>query len=362
MNQRPGPPPMEDIMNSPTLTGWVGDAAAFTARQWQRAPAVFTPEGAVSPFGLDALDTAFESGLLRTPYLEMVRSDKVVVPPTAYTTARVVLGTTHHGFADRAKVISLLHDGATLLLRYVDQWHPATRALVARLSEEMDRRVEAFFFVTPAGGQGLATHRDDADVFVLQAAGTKTWYVHAAPTVADWSLGEIADDEHSPRLLRTALEPGSVLYVPRGFAHRAVGTAGLSAHLSLTVRDISLPDLCSALQQELSRDLDLPARPLGQAAISDACATLLDHVRARLGTLTPQDLERAARSRHARRPVDAADRETLAEAARNWNSGQPPDDAPDPVSADRTRPPSDPAARPAAFPPPGTPCRSASPH
>jgi hypothetical protein len=122
-----------------------------------------------SPFNLDELDTAFHTGLRRTPYLEMVRSGKVVVPPGAYTTSRVVQGATHHGFADRAKVISLLRGGATLLLRYVDQWHPATGELVARLSEEIDRRVEAFVFVTPADGQGLATHRDDADVFVLHA-------------------------------------------------------------------------------------------------------------------------------------------------------------------------------------------------
>lgn len=184
-------------MESTTLADWVGDVRSFTGHQWQRKPAVFTPEELAPPFDLDALDAAFDTGLLRTPYLEMVRSTKVTVPPEAYTTSRVVNGTTYHGFADRAKVLALLGAGATLLLRCVDQWHRPTGELVARLSEELDRRVEAFFFVTPAGGQGLAVHRDDADVFVLQAAGRKTWYVHDAPTVAHWSPGELPDDEHS---------------------------------------------------------------------------------------------------------------------------------------------------------------------
>jgi ribosomal protein L16 Arg81 hydroxylase len=76
-----------------------------------------------------------------------------------------------------------------LLLRYVDQWHPATTELVARLSEEIDRRVEAFLFVTPADNQGLAVHRDNADVFVLQVAGSKTWYVHDGPAMTDWTPG-----------------------------------------------------------------------------------------------------------------------------------------------------------------------------
>jgi ribosomal protein L16 Arg81 hydroxylase len=309
-------------MKSPALAEWVGDVETFASRQWQREPVVFTPERFTSPFDLDELDAAFHGGLLRTPYLEMVRSDKAVIPPDAYTTSRVIHGTAHDGFADRAKVISLLHAGATLLLRRVDQWHPATGDLVARLSDELDRRVEAFFFVTPVGRQGLALHRDDADVFVLQAAGRKTWYVHSAPTAADWSPGELPDEEHSPRLLRSDLGAGSVLYIPRGFAHRAVGAAGLSAHLSLTIRDISLQDLCSALEQQMSEELDLPARPLGEAAIASACGTLLSHFRAKLDTITPEDVLLAARARQARRPAGPTAPETLAESARNWETGE----------------------------------------
>jgi Cupin superfamily protein len=314
-----------DTVESPTLAEWVGDVETFASRQWQREPVVFTPERFTSPFDLDELDAAFRGGLLRTPYLEMVRSDKVIIPSDAYTTSRMIHGTAYDGFADRAKVISLLRGGATLLLRCVDQWHSATGDLVARLSEETGRRVEAFFFVTPAGGQGLTMHRDDADVFVLQAAGRKTWYVHDAPTVADWSPGDLPDDEHSPRLLRSDLGPGSVLYIPRGFAHRAVGAGGLSAHLSLTIRDISLQDLRSALEQQMSEGLDLPARPLGEAAITGACATLLSHFRAKLDTITPQDLLLATRALRARQPVEPVAPETFAEAARKWETGEPGD-------------------------------------
>jgi ribosomal protein L16 Arg81 hydroxylase len=307
-------------MKSPTLAAWVGDVDTFASEQWQHMPAVFAPEVFTPPFDLDAMDAAFHGGLLRTPYLEMVRSDKIVIPPDAYTRSRIFQGATHHGFADRAKVMSLLRGGATLLMRYVDQWHPATGELAARLSEELDRRVEAFLFVTPAGGQGLALHRDDADVFVLQLAGQKTWYVHDAPPTTDWSAGELPDDEDSALLLESVLEPGSVLYVPRGFAHRAVGTAGLSAHLSLTIRDISLQDLRAALEQQMSEGLNLPARPLGEASITNACAALLHHMRAKLDTITADDLYLAARASRTRRPLEPAAPETFAEAARNWET------------------------------------------
>ncbi|MFD7716697.1 hypothetical protein [Streptomyces sp. NPDC059814] len=235
-------------MESPTLADWVGDVTSFTSHQWQREPAVFTPETLASPFDLDELDAAFDSGLLRTPYLEMVRSNKVTVPADAYTTSRVVNGTTHHGFADRAKVVALLRAGATLLLRHVDQWHRPTGDLVTRLSGELDRRVEAFFFVTPADGQGLAIHRDDADVFALQ-------------------------------------------------------------------------DLRTALERCLTEGLDVPERPLGEAAIADACATLLSHVGAKLATVEPADLRLAARAAQSRQLVEAAGAETFAGTARDWEAG-----------------------------------------
>ncbi|MFG2670466.1 JmjC domain-containing protein [Streptomyces sp. NPDC048445] len=324
-------------MESPTLANWVGDIESFSSHQWQHQPAVFTPETLASPFDLDELDVAFDSGLLRTPYLEMVRSNKVTVPTDAYTTSRVVNGTTHHGFADRAKVVGLMRAGATLLLRHVDQWHRPTADLVARLSGELDRRVEAFFFVTPADAQGLATHRDDADVFALQVAGRKTWYVHSAPKTADWPLGELPDDEDSPQLLRGVLEPGNVLYIPRGFAHRAVGEAGLSAHLSLTIRDISLPDLAAALQQCLTENLDIPARPLGKAAIKDACATLLGHARAQLATITPDDLRHAARAAQTQQPGgEPARPETFTATAEDWDSDTPGTKRPGLASVART--------------------------
>ena len=301
------------------LASWVGDVEEFSAQHWQIKPAAFRPGDFRSPFDLDELDAAFQGNLLRTPYLEMVRSNKVVIPPEAYTTQRIINGVTYQGFADRAKVVALLRGGATLLLRCVDQWHEATRLLVAELSRELGRRVEAFFFVTPARGQGLAVHRDDADVFVLQVAGAKTWFVHDAPAAPDWTPGELADDEHSRRRLRTVLQPGDVLYVPRAFAHRAVGAGGLSAHLSLTVRDVSLEQLKAVLEQRLSEGLGLPDRPLGEAAIADACAAVLGHYRARLEAITPEELRLAARAAQAQlHTVEAGATPTFAEAARDW--------------------------------------------
>jgi hypothetical protein len=91
----------------------------------------------------------------------------------------------------------------------------------------------------------------------------------------------------------------------------------------VTIRDISLQDLRSALEQQMCEGLDLPARPLGEAAITGACATLLSHFRAKLEAITPEDLLLATRALRARQPAGPAAPETLAGAARDWDTGEP---------------------------------------
>lgn len=74
--------------------------------------------------------------------------------------------------------------------------------------------------------QGFAPHYDDVDVFVLQAEGRKRWRVyaplsgHALPRVSSPDFNEETDDLGEP-LLDTVLQPGDLLYLPRGTLHQA---------------------------------------------------------------------------------------------------------------------------------------------
>lgn len=67
----------------------------------------------------------------------------------------------------------------------------------------------------------------------------------------------------------------------------------------------------------MSEGLDLPALPLGESAIADACEGLLSHYRARLDALSAQDLRGVAQAR----PAATAVPETLVETARGWETG-----------------------------------------
>lgn len=289
-------------MDSPVLARWIGDPAVFRAAYWRTSPGVFRPEGgAQSPFTLADVEAVLAGGLLRTPYVEMARAGTTLAAE-AYTSPRTVHFTAHQGFADPAKVQGLLDDGATLLLRRIDQWHAPTRELTVALAAELNLAVEAFYFVTPAGHQGLDLHRDDADVLVVQVAGSKEWSVHEGPADGNWKPGPTSPP-HPAEELRTVLRSGEVLYIPRGFAHQAVGDSGLSAHLSLTIREVGVVDLFRTLQRTAFDGLKMAPLPLDDKAIEDSAARLIEHARRRLADLTPEELvEQARRAQRAKMP------------------------------------------------------------
>lgn len=295
-----------NIAHSTTLSQWVGDPAAFAADHWRRRPGVFTPDGPlVSPFTLADVDDALATGFLHEPYMEMTGAEGPL-PADAYFSARSVNRTPYAGFADQKKIRGLIEQGATLLMRRVDQWHGPTRDLLARLSAELQRPVEAFCFVTPSGAQGAPLHRDDADVLVLQLGGSKDWCVYEGPANGDWIEGRV-EGEKPAEVLRATVRAGDVLYIPRGFAHEAVGSGGLSAHLSLTIREIHKGDLFRSLQKLSAKAMNVEARPLDDEAVLAAATAMLEHVSKTLAGLTPGDLvDHARRTRLATLPEPGA--------------------------------------------------------
>ncbi|MFI1523114.1 JmjC domain-containing protein [Kitasatospora cineracea] len=278
-------------MTDTWLSRFVADEEQFRTALWRTAPAVLRPaHPPVDVLPAAELDRLLDHGLLKAPYLGLVQRD-THLPDARFCPPRVVLGELVGGYADGRAVRALIRDEqATLLLRYVDQWHDGVRTLCRGLAAELGRQVEAFYFLTPPGTQGRPVHRDDADVFVVQLSGAKRWWVHGGPADGNW-VPEREDGDPGEVLLDTVLRPGEVLYVPRGFAHRARAEEGApSAHLSLTVREVASANLYTVVQSLLADSCELPGRPLDDAALTGAAARLLDHAAQLLAELTPADL------------------------------------------------------------------------
>ncbi|MGC5040310.1 JmjC domain-containing protein [Streptomyces sp. DT190] len=135
-----------------------------------------------------------------------------------------------------------------------------------------------------------------------------------------WHAGRVADQD-GPRpaeILETTLRPGDVLYVPRGFAHLATGDQGLSAHLSLTIREVGAAELTDTVRSLISDELQPAARPLGEEALLSAATRLLARTVERLAALTPADLLARTRARGRATMPPTPDTTSFTELAAHW--------------------------------------------
>jgi ribosomal protein L16 Arg81 hydroxylase len=140
------------------------------------------------------------------------------------------------------------NSGSTIRLeRLQESWAPVA-LLVAALEEVLVARLNVNFYLTPPTSQGFKVHYDYHDALILQVDGAKEWSIYApeielpleTSTFLDLpEVTEVKIEEGSTRLLRNLrLESGDLLYIPRGFPHKAVTTEAVSLHLTIGVHPV----------------------------------------------------------------------------------------------------------------------------
>ena len=88
-----------------------------------------------------------------------------------------------------------------------------------------------------ASAIGFSPHYDTHDVFILQIAGSKHWKIHKPPINLPHRTQPYHPQMPAPSapLLELDLEPGDLLYMPRGFVHQANTVDHASMHVTLGV-------------------------------------------------------------------------------------------------------------------------------
>jgi ribosomal protein L16 Arg81 hydroxylase len=95
-------------------------------------------------------------------------------------------------------------------------------------------------------------------VFILQISGAKRWNVFE-PAVTLPLRSRPGDEEARKRfdnpLLEVEVQPGDLLYIPRGFPHHAVSTQSTSLHLTVGAHTITWAAVMrAALDEHVQRD------------------------------------------------------------------------------------------------------------
>lgn len=211
-------------MEAPTLRRCVGDAGAFFARYWGRAP-LLVPAAGDHGFddlaSLDDLDRMISSLALRASSLRMVK-DGETVAPSAYTVAPGDRSRGTEALVNPALVYERFFDGATIVLEGIHRLSEPLAAFCRGLELDLGHRLQINAYITPVGSQGFDVHRDDHDVFVMQLWGAKRW------SVFDRSEDDVA-------VIEQDIKKGDCLYIPDGFPHAAQTTDEISAHLTVGI-------------------------------------------------------------------------------------------------------------------------------
>jgi ribosomal protein L16 Arg81 hydroxylase len=178
------------------------------------------------------------------------------------------------------------------MLCNLHEWHAPCRDLCKSLTQTLVAEVKATAFYSPAGCQGLDTHRDDAHVFVAQLSGAKRWSVFdEASDPRSRRIGRVEREECGSETAMT-LGPGDGLYLPPYRPHHAsaVPTSN-SLHLSIHVREPRVRDvLDGAIDQAMSAALQRTELTGDAARRAGQVRDLLQSLAGRLLELDPMDV------------------------------------------------------------------------
>ena len=270
----------------PTLAGLIAPHSLqhFLDHHWEREHlhVVGRPDEArASLVSLEAVDAMLTTRVNRHPDVSVVNAANPVEPED-YTDGEDLV--------DPIRVARLFGAGGTIIINNLDQYSPRVRALVSQLEAELRVHAQANLYLTPGGAQGFAAHYDSHDVILVQVIGQKQWRLYDSPKGLPMR-GERFDPAATKPGERTAellLQPGGVLYIPRGLMHDAVAVDdGPSMHVTIGLHAFRWSEvLLEALAAQAIVDPDLRAGlPLGALRSDASVDALREAMRARVDRL-----------------------------------------------------------------------------
>ncbi|MFF1491515.1 JmjC domain-containing protein [Streptomyces sp. NPDC058304] len=214
-------------------------------------------------FSWEALDASLAASGRRLPDFRVIR-DGAQIADQRYTRATLM----YADAPDVRKTTGELAEGASLVMQGLQEYSEPLARFTRELAHDTSRPVHVNAYITPPKSQGFAAHFDPRDSFILQVEGTKVWTLREpvlpSPLAheswdrlrerGEWTTERL--DAIEPWKALT-LEPGDVLWLPRGWVHsaRSEGVSSLHLTLSLTAWTEHW-----AVGELLSRVVEVPGR------------------------------------------------------------------------------------------------------
>lgn len=214
------------------------DAASFFDDTWGKAPQIFRCKGVEKP-------PLYNFGDVLAVLKNTCKSVEGTMGSDAAPSSSALImkngcPTKEYGNSFAAAYL----DGCSVVVNHIEAASEDVRQLCVDLREDFPHAyVNAY--LTPPEAQAVAPHADDRDVMVLQTAGKKKWKVYRdPPTPFPFTLEQVGKYDEcpvpdallaAPPLLEVTLEPGDILYLPRGYVHEAFTGQDPSLHLTIAL-------------------------------------------------------------------------------------------------------------------------------
>lgn len=162
---------------------------------------------------------------------------------------------------DPAKVKDYLKKGATLIANDIDHLSTGLTAFSRTMEEALGGKVQGNLYCSSKRRQGFAAHFDKHDVYAVHVEGSKTWYVYeglAENPINHPMFKAYGQDHHDKAkgklLMEVKMEPGDLLYLPRGQYHDALADEGGAVHIAFGVTHPIGMDVMSILFEKALAD------------------------------------------------------------------------------------------------------------
>jgi len=219
------------------------DAASFRTQYFGRLPVHIPRNGGSRPSLLPW--SRFNEVLALTPYwnedtLKVYFKSRAALRENYCDTTDLRAGVSAP--VSPAKVKALMGLGASLVANHVHRVCPEVGAVASMLEHEFAARVAANVYCSFKGVQAFQTHFDLHDVFAVQVEGEKVWRVYESradapvlPLPPGDEIEKWLTESRGRLLFEVTMQPGDVLYLPRGQYHDALTGSQASLHVTFGV-------------------------------------------------------------------------------------------------------------------------------
>lgn len=196
---------------------------------------------------------------------------------------------------DPEKVIAQLRRGASLVCNDIDSLSPGLSAVSNALEETLLGKAQGNLYCSWQQHKAFPPHYDTHDVYAVHVEGTKTWNVYSGRAdhpIAHPLFKGLPQAHHEKAkgdlLMEVALEPGDLLYLPRGQYHDALASTEAVIHVAFGVHHPLGMDLMNLLYERVAHESQFRA-PMARLNAENGGDALRDQMKAmgaRLAELT----------------------------------------------------------------------------